>query len=66
MRKLICALLLTTGLFALNGGGTAATASPSDPPSWGGCRWQCPNTGKWYLTASACDAACTAECDEIC
>ena len=73
MKTWIVGMLLTASLFAQNAGapatataGPITAASPSEPPEWGGCRWQCPNTGRWFTSAASCDAACTAECDEIC
>jgi hypothetical protein len=66
-------IVLALGMTAF---GTASATDPAPArtratpaeiaPEYGGCIWECEDTGARYRTRAACTAACSGFCEPIC
>ena len=68
MKRSLMAALFLVSMSAIATGSQAASQTTEPPaasaPQFGSCRWYCGS--KSYTTQSACQAACSFECDLIC
>jgi hypothetical protein len=67
MKKLMfAALSLVCTVAIATGGAPAPAAAAPTAPEIGGCRWVCGGNPTRFTSASACQAACSTECEVLC